>query len=99
MNNQEIKNILIKELGIEELPKEAQNEVVSKLGDVILKSLTVTIFENLSNDARGQFEEISSTRDNNLIQEFLEENVPDLQTLMEEEVRKTLQNFAANEGK
>lgn len=99
MNNQEIKSILIKELGIEGLPEEAQNEVVSKLGEIILRSLTATIFEILSHDAQKEFEQISATGDNNLVQEFLEENVPDLQALMEEEVRKTLQNFAANEGK
>ncbi len=93
MNNQELRDILIKELGIEGLPEEAQDEIVGKLGEVILKSLTVAIFEKLSNDARADFERISSRGDHDLIQEFLEENVPDLHLLMEEEVKKTLENF------
>lgn len=98
MNNQELRDILIKELGIGGLPEEAQDEIVAKLGDVILKSLTVAIFEKLSNDARTEFERISSKGDHDLIQEFLEENIPDLHALMEEEVKRTLQNFAAIEA-
>lgn len=93
MNNQELHDILIKELGISGLPKEAQDEIAGKLGEIILKSLTVAIFESLSSDAREEFEKISVHGDNALIQEFLEKNVPDMHTLMENEVKKTLQNF------
>lgn len=94
MNNQELREILIKELGIGGLPEEAQDEIVAKLGEVILKSLTVAIFEKLSGDARTEFERVSEKGDHALIQDFLEENIPDLHALMEEEVKKTLQNFA-----
>lgn len=97
MNNQELRDILIKELGIEGLPEEAQDEIVSKLGEVILKSLTIAIFEKLSTDAREEFDRVTAKGDNAMIQEFLEDNVPDLHLLMEEEVRKTLQNFNENE--
>ncbi|MFZ2303800.1 MAG: DUF5663 domain-containing protein [Minisyncoccia bacterium] len=94
MNNQEIRDILIKELGIGELPEEVQDEIVGKLGEVILKSLTIAIFEKLSAQARVEFEKIGAKGDHALIQEFLEDNVPDMQTLMEEEVKRTLQNYA-----
>lgn len=97
MNNQELRDILIKELGIASLPEEAQDEIVGKLGEVILKSLTVAIFEKLSNDARIEFDRISAKGDHALIQEFLEENIPDLSILMEEEVKRTLQAFNQNE--
>lgn len=98
MNNSELRDILIKELGIESLPEEAQEEVVAKLGEVILKSLTIAIFDKLSKEARIEFEKITEKGDYAMIQEFLEENVPDMHTLMEEEVKKTLQNFAELEA-
>ena len=77
MGNQELREILIKELGIGELPEEAQDEIVVKLGEVILKSLTVAIFEKLSAEARVEFEKIGAKGDHALIQEFLEENIPE----------------------
>ena len=99
MNNQEIRNILIKELGIEGLPEKAQDEVVAKVGEFILKSLTVAIFEKLPNDAREDFERIAASNDSELIQSFLKDKVPDLHVLMEEEVKRALQRFAENEAK
>ena len=94
MNNPELREALIKELGIGELPTETQDEIVDKLGEVILKSLTVSIFEKLSDAARVEFEKISATGDNSLIQKFLEENIPDMQALMEEEIKKTMRDLA-----
>ncbi len=93
MNNQELRDILIAELGIGELPEEAQNEVVAKLGDVILKSLTVTIFEKLPQEARTKFETVSASGNDEDIQFFLNENIPELHTLMETEVRRVLQSY------
>lgn len=98
MNNQELRDILIKELGIEGLPEEAQDEIVSKLGEIILKSLTVAIFEKLSTEARVEFDRITEKGDHVMIQEFLEQSVPNLHLLMEEEVKRTLQNFSQNES-
>lgn len=98
MKNQELRDILIKELGIGELPEEAQDEIVGKLGEVILKSLTIAIFDKLSNEARVEFEKIGEKGDPALIQEFLEENIPDMHLLMEEEVKKTLRNYAELEA-
>ncbi|HBH71821.1 MAG: hypothetical protein UU88_C0008G0019 [Parcubacteria group bacterium GW2011_GWC1_42_11] len=94
MNNPELREALIKELGIGELPTETQDEIVDKLGEVIFKSLTVSIFEKLSDAARVEFEKISATGDNSLIQKFLEENIPDMQALMEEEIKKTMRDLA-----
>lgn len=99
MQNQELRTILIKELGIEDLPEEAQDEIVSKLGEVILKSLTASIFEKIPNEARAEFEHIAETNDGERIQSFLTEHIPDLHLLMEEEVRKTLERFAELEAK
>lgn len=98
MNNQEIRNILIKELSIENLPEEAQNEIVSKLGEVILKSLTIAIFEKLSDEVRAKFEKVTEKGDYALVQEFLEEHVPDLHILMEQEIRKTLTALGEETG-
>jgi succinate dehydrogenase flavin-adding protein (antitoxin of CptAB toxin-antitoxin module) len=93
MENQELREILIKELGLEGLPAEAQDEVVVKLGEIILKSVTIAIYEKLSPDARAEFDKITEENDPSLIQRFLDEHVPDMQGLMEAEIKRTLQDF------
>lgn len=98
MNNPELRDILIAELGIGSLPEEAQEEIIGKLGNVILKSLTLAIFDKLPNAARLEFDRISEKGDDQMIQEFLDENIPNLHELMEEEVRKSLQDYAKLEA-
>lgn len=93
MNNKELREILITELGIENLSGEAQDEIVSKVGEMVLKSLTESIFEKLSTPAREEFDRISATGNPALVQEFLEENAPGIQQMMEQELKKTLQSF------
>lgn len=96
MNNKELRETLIKELGIENLSGEAQDEIVSKIGEMILKSLTASIFEKLTPAAREEFDAISAAGDAALIQEFLEQNAPGIQQMMEEEIRKTIEGFKKN---
>ena len=93
MINHDLRDILIQELGIGSFPEEAQREVIAKLGDIILKSLTTKIFEKLPQKDRETFERISATGETDRIQEFLEMSVPNLHTLMEEEIKKTLQSY------
>lgn len=99
MNNNELRDILIRELDIGLLPEELQNEVVAKTGETILKFITMAILERLSSEAREEFEKISTTDNNSLIQEFLERNIPDLHALMEAEVKKALVLFNENATK
>lgn len=95
-SNQELRETLIKELGIENLSGEVQDEIVGKIGRIVLQSLTTTIFERLSPSAKEEFNRISATGNAGLIQEFLEENAPGIQQMMEQELKKTLQGFKEN---
>lgn len=99
MRNQELRSILLKELNIENLPEEAQDEVIAGIGDTILKSVTLKIFEELSTEDRKRFEAVSAQGDDDLIQQFLEMAVPNMHILMETEIKKTLQAYKEKEEK
>ena len=58
-----------------------------------MKSITVAIFEKLSDEARAEFERVGAEGDPALIQKFMEEHVPDLSELMAKEVKGVLQSF------
>ena len=91
--NQEIREILIKELGIENLSGEAQDEIVGKIGEIVLRSLTSTIFDRLTPAAKEEFNRISTAGSPAQIQEFLEENAPGIHQMMEQELKKTIKSF------
>lgn len=92
MNN-ELKATLVKDLGIADLPQEAQDQVLASLGDIILRSTTTAIFERLNDEQRTEFDRLSADEDPDKIQEFLNKTIPDMPKLMEEEVKKTIARF------
>ena len=97
MKDKELRSIIIKEINAEHLPEEAQDEIILKVGENILSSLTTRIFEQLSSEDRNKFETISKKGDSALINEFLEEVIPDMHSLMEKEIKKTLQQYREKE--
>jgi len=90
MDSNKLRDLLIQEMDISTLSKEAQDDILSKVGETVLVTLTNSIFEKLSEDARDEFEKISVTGDHSLIQEFLDTNVPDLNILVREAIKKAL---------
>lgn len=93
MDSNKLRELLIQEMDIGTLSKEAQADILSKVGETVLATLTTTIFEKLSENARNEFEKISVTGDHTLIQEFLDTNVPDLSTLVKEAIKKALNAY------
>ena len=92
MNN-ELKATLIKELAIDALPPEAQDQILVSLGDIILRSTTTAIFEKLNPQQREEFERLTEDEDPEKIQEFLARTIPEMPQLMEAEVKKTIARF------
>ncbi len=93
MDSNKLRELLIQEMDIGTLSEEAQNDILSKVGETVLTTLTTSIFEKLSENARNEFEKVSVTGDDTLIQEFLDTNVPDLSTLVKEAIRKALDAY------
>lgn len=98
MSDQELRTLLAKELGIEHLAEAAQDEIIAKIGDVVLKSLTVSILETLPPDAQAEFEAIGAQGNPALIQEFLAKHAPNIELLLAEEMQKTIAGFKTNKG-
>lgn len=61
MTTQLQQNIL-QELGIDQLPLERQEEILSAMTEVLLKRLTLRVLENLSADQRQEFEIVCATK-------------------------------------
>lgn len=94
-----LRTILTKELSIESFPEDMQSEILAKVGEFILQSLTAVIFSKLSTTAREEFEKISAKGDDAAIAEFLGEQIPDFHTLFASEVKKALELYKETDGK
>ncbi len=71
----DIQNVLAKELGIEHLPAEEQEKVRSTIGEAIMVKIAATMHSQLSDDDRATLESLT---EESAIISFLNERIPDL---------------------
>jgi len=89
----QIEQDILKELGIDQLPQDRQEEVLSVMTEAILKRMMLRLLEPLSEDQRKQLEDISAAGDSAKVSEFLAANIPNYEVLMKEEVEKFKQDM------
>ncbi len=92
------KNI-IKELGIDQLPPEKQQEVLAAMTEAVLKRLTVRVLEKLPPEARPEFEKVCKTQDPEKITQFLNEKVPDFEKVAAKEIADFKEEIAETVNK
>jgi len=88
MNNQnqnagKIREAIMKELGLEKLSQEKQEELIAKMGEVILKKMFLETVEKLDEDGRKHFERmLEEKRTPEEIEEFLKVKIPDYDEIL-----------------
>jgi hypothetical protein len=83
---------LVLELNIGMLPRDAQEHIISRLGETILQATMITIVEGLSRRGRKQFERIMDAADDPIeaMQTFLATHAPHLGPAVEATRRKEI---------
>ena len=81
-----IQQDVLKELGIDQLPAERQEEVLTAMTEAVVKRIILRLVGELSEAQRGQFEEIANLGDSTKISEFLATNIPGHEALVKAEV-------------
>lgn len=68
----------LRELGAEQLPREAQERVLALTGENILKRVTLELLIALPESERDEFEELVGAGDAVRLHKFLETHIPDV---------------------
>jgi hypothetical protein len=93
MNEVEITNLVSKELGLEQLPEEMQQDILARLGEAALKNALLEVLDKLPTEAEGEFKKVSESGDVAKIQYFLKQQIPDYESIMKRSVIKVVEEF------
>jgi len=93
MNNDETLKAIGDDLGISNLPKEAQEEIIVKLGEVALKNTVVAVLEKLPEENMAEFEKLSESHDQEKVRYFLTKYIPDFDQISKNEMKKVAEDF------
>jgi len=93
ITQEELRKIILKDLKIDFLKPEIQDEILAKLGENIIKRISLVVLEALPEEARAEFDNISQSGDQEKMQQFLKAQIPDFEKLIYETIKKTIEEY------
>ncbi|MCR4284094.1 MAG: DUF5663 domain-containing protein [Parcubacteria group bacterium] len=93
IQQEEIKNTLIEELGLSSLSEGNKDLVISKFGESLLKRITAVTLGNLPEEARGEFNTLSKEGNNDKMHNFLQAKIPGIEELIQNEIKEGIAEF------
>lgn len=98
ITQEELRQIILKDLEIGHLPADAQDKILEKLGENITKRITLAVLENLPESARPEFEVISQSGNQEKMQEFLKSQISNIKELLQKTIQFTINEFKEMAG-
>jgi hypothetical protein len=90
----QIQSIIMKELGLEGIPDEQQKELISKMGEVILKKIFLETMDRLGDEDQEAFQKLLETEPTEeQVREFLLEKIPDYDQMTEKIAKDFMQEM------
>src|SRR4030042_5886669 len=83
-----LQQTMIEELGLAELPKEKQEELLVKIGEVVMKRIYLDTMERLEKEDQEKLIDLMEKNPEG-VEDFLKEKIPDY----EEFVKKIVEDF------
>lgn len=90
---------LLSELGIANMPKNVQEEILSTVGESVMKSVMLAIILKLPPEAKEAFKKLSDAKDAEGVAKLLKTHIPNPDAFIEEEARKEVAAFKAELAK
>lgn len=96
--NPTLKQKIIQDLGLDNLPENQQEEVILNIAKIIFQAVLIRIIENLNKEEKDEFEKslIEKSDDEQAMLDFLQLKIPNLNEIINEEIiklKKEITNF------
>lgn len=98
ITQEELKQIILKDLEIGHFPSDVQDKILEKLGGNIIKRITLVVLENLPENVRPEFDVISASGNQEKLQEFLKLQIPNIEELLQKTIQFTISEFKETAG-
>ena len=85
--NDNLKNDVLAQLGLGNIPDEKKAEIISKISELAQKRIILRVTEEMSEDQRENFEKFLETEEDPAkIENYIRENIPNIDSIIEEEM-------------
>ncbi len=95
ITQEELRKIILKDLALDSLSAEVQEKILTKLGENIIKRIALAVLENIPENARSEFDNLSQAANPEKMREFLKTWIPNFEELTQNTIKKTVEEFKA----
>ncbi|MDD5291217.1 MAG: DUF5663 domain-containing protein [Patescibacteria group bacterium] len=81
-----LKENIIEDLGLNQLPEDKREEVLLAMTEALLKRILIVALEKIPESKKGEFDEIFKSKDSEKINEFLSDNIPGYEKMVKNEI-------------
>jgi len=93
MDTQEIRNQIITDLKLDNLPESLQNDIIEKLGQNVLQRVALEILKEIPEERRDEFDIVSEAGDLDKTRFFVEQFIPNLDDFTKKVTTKEIEEF------
>ena len=85
-----LKQNIVKDLGLDTLPVEKQEEVLLRVGKIVFQNVIMRVLDELNEKDKSEFDKLLSERpdDEEAILSFLQSHISNIDGIVEEEITK-----------
>ncbi len=87
----DIRTLLIEELDLADLAPEQADEIVARVGEQIMQRVIISVLDQLSEEDKNTFKELSESKNAEDMQKFLAEKIPNLNELIQTETQTRIE--------
>lgn len=91
----QLTKLISTDLGINDLPVDEQQQLISQFGEVALKAATFALMEKLSPEKQAEFMQLAQGGDQAAVQKFLSQEIPEHQDIAKAAVAEEVRAFKA----
>lgn len=93
MDTQNIREVVVSELGIQSLPPEAQNEIIEGVSRNVIKHVFIEILARLPEDAQEEFKALVEAEKGIEAEAVAAKHIPDVPGFILAESKKAIEEF------
>jgi len=92
-NLDQIRELVIRELDIADLPAEEQDKIISRVGELIVKAVSIAIFSRLPVSVKPEYDRMEAEGDREGIEKLVASQIPDLDIVVDNAMKDTIEDY------
>jgi len=92
-NIEQMRDLIARELNIADLPEVEQDNIISRVGELIVRAVSIAIFSRLPVSIKPEYDRLQAVGDDDGLKKLVADQIPDLDTVIDGAIKGTVGDY------